>query len=83
MARQGRVDEAEDLAQEAVTISESTDFLNTHADALVDLAQIHRRAGRLDEARTAIAKGLALYEEKGNFVAVERTRGDLAVLQHT
>ena len=47
MARQGRIDEAEKLAQEAVTISESTDFLNTRADALVDLAQIHRRAGRL------------------------------------
>ena len=46
MARQGRIDEAEDLAQEAVTISASTDFLNTRADALVDLAQIHHQAGR-------------------------------------
>jgi tetratricopeptide (TPR) repeat protein len=83
MARQGRVDEAEDLAQEAVSISESTDFLNTRADALVDLAHVHRRAGRLDEARTAVATGLALYEEKGNEVAAERTRADLAVLQQT
>ena len=83
MARQGRVDDAEDLAREAVSISESTDFLNTHADALVDLADVHRRAGRLDEARTAAARGLALYEEKGNQVAAERTRADLAVLQQT
>jgi predicted ATPase len=83
MAREGRVDEAEDLAQEAVTISESTDFLNTRADALVDLAHVHRRAGRLDEARTALAKGLALYEEKGNRVAVEQARAQLAVLQQT
>jgi tetratricopeptide (TPR) repeat protein len=83
MAREGRVDEAEDLAQEAVTISESTDFLNTRADALVDLAHVHRRAGRLDEARTALAKGLALYEEKGNQVAAKRTRADLAVLKQT
>ena len=83
MARQGRIDEAEDLAQEAVKISEATDFLNTRADALVDLAHIHRRAGRLDEARTAIAKGIALYEAKCNRVAVERTRAHLAVLQQT
>ena len=86
MARQGRIDEAEDLAQEAVAISESTDFLNTRADALVDLADIHRRAGRLDEARTAIVKGIALYEEKGNRVAAERTRAPpsgLAAIRET
>jgi predicted ATPase len=83
MARQGRIVEAEDLAQEAVAISEATDFLNTRADALVDLAHIHRRAGRLDEARTAIANGIALYEAKGNRVAVDRTRADLEVLQQT
>ena len=83
MARQGRIDEAEDLAQEAVTISEATDFLNTRADALVDLALIHRRAGRLDEARTAMATGIALYEAKGNRVAVDRTRAHLEVLQQT
>ena len=76
MARQGRIDEAEDLAREAVTISESTDFLNTRADALVDLADVHRRAGRLDEARTAAAKGIALYEEKGNRVAAEQDAGE-------
>ena len=83
IAGQGRYDEAEELAQEAVTISESTDFLNTRADALIDLAHIHRRAGRLDEARTAVAKGIALYEEKGNRVAVEHGRAHLAVLQQT
>jgi len=83
MARQGRIDEAEDLAQEAVAISESTDFLNTRADALVDLAHVHRRAGHLDEARTAIAKGIALYEAKGNRVAFDRTRAHLEVLQQT
>jgi hypothetical protein len=66
-----------------VTIGESTDFLNTRADALIDLAHIHRRAGRLDEARTAVAKGIALYEEKGNRVAVEHGRAHLAVLQQT
>jgi tetratricopeptide (TPR) repeat protein len=80
LARQGRLDEAEELGQEAVTIGESTDFLNTRADALVDLAHIHRQAGRLDEANAAVAKGIALYEAKGNRVALEQTRAHLAVL---
>jgi tetratricopeptide (TPR) repeat protein len=79
MARQGRMDVAEDLAQQAVTISESTDFLNTRADALVDLAQIHHQAGRFDKANAAVAAGLALYEGKGNRIAGEKTR-HLAVL---
>jgi predicted ATPase/class 3 adenylate cyclase len=80
MARQGRIDKAEDLAREAVTISASTDFLNTRADALVDLAKIYHQAGRLDETKAAVAEGVALYEQKGNRVAAGKTRTDLAVL---
>ena len=80
MARQGRIDEAEDLAREAVTISASTDFLNIRADALVDLAKIYHQAGRLDETKVAAAEGVALYEQKGNRVAAGKARTDLAVL---
>ena len=80
IARQGRIDEAEDLAREAVTISASTDFLNTRADALVDLARIHHQAGRLDEKNAAVAEGIALYEQKGNRVAAGKARTDLAIL---
>ena len=80
MARQGRIDEAEDLAREAVTISASTDFLNIRADALVDLAKIYHQAGRLDETKAAVAEGVALYEQKGNRVAAGKARTDLAVL---
>jgi tetratricopeptide (TPR) repeat protein len=82
LARQGRDDEAERLAREAVTIGESTDFLNTHADALVDLARIHHHAGRSTDANAAVAEALALYERKGNRVAAESVRTDLAVLDH-
>ena len=80
MARQGRIDKAEDLAREAVTISASTDFLNIRADALVDLAKIYHQAGRLDETKAALAEGVALYEQKGNRVAAGKARTDLAVL---
>src|SRR5262249_39162260 len=44
LAARGRTDEGEALAREAMRISESTDFVNTRADALVDLAQILRGA---------------------------------------
>jgi len=80
LARQGRIEEAEALAREAVTMSESTDFVTTRADALTDLAEILHQAGRLEEAKTAAAEGLALYEQKGNSVAARKTRAHFAVL---
>ena len=63
-----------------MSLAELTDFVNTRADALVDLAQILREAGRLEEASAAVSYALALYEEKGNKVAAGKTRALLAVL---
>jgi tetratricopeptide (TPR) repeat protein len=80
LARQGHLEEAEALAREAVKIAESTDFVTTRADALTELAAILQQAGRVEEARSAAADGLALYEQKGNSVAAGRIRMDLAVL---
>ncbi len=80
VAGEGRIDEADELALDAVTISESTDFLNIRAGALIDLAQIRLQAGRLEEASSAAAQGLALYEQKGNRVAARKTRDHFAVL---
>jgi class 3 adenylate cyclase len=80
LAGQGRIDEAEELAQEAVAISELTDFLNTQAGALLDLAQVWHQAGRFDQSNAAAAKALGLYEQKGNRVAARKVRNDLAPL---
>ena len=80
LAGQGRIEDAERLAREAVSLAALTDFVNTRADALVDLAQILREAGRLEEANAAVSEGLALYEKKGNSVAAGKTRAHLAVL---
>ena len=81
MARRGRIDEAEELAREAVAISASTDFLNS---ARRRSGSISRRSlirpGRLDETKVAAAEGVALYEQKGNRVAAAKARTDLAVL---
>ena len=74
LAGQGRIDEAEELAHEAVAISELTDFLNTQAGALLDAAEVCRVAGRFDESNAAAARALALYEQKGNRVAAHNVR---------
>jgi tetratricopeptide (TPR) repeat protein len=72
LARQGRVLQAERMAKEAVKLAAQTDWLDQHADALLDLAEVVRRAGRSDEADSLIEEALALYRQKGNLVAAER-----------
>jgi tetratricopeptide (TPR) repeat protein len=80
LARQARIDEAEALAREAVTMCDSTDFVSTRADALKELAEILQQSGRVKEAKSTAADALALYEEKGNSVAAGKIRAHLAVL---
>jgi DNA-binding SARP family transcriptional activator/tetratricopeptide (TPR) repeat protein len=83
LARRGELHAAEELALEAVTFVEQSDFLPVHAAALMDLAEILCRAGRPREAGPAIEKALRLYEEKGNVVAVDRARAELDALGRT
>jgi tetratricopeptide (TPR) repeat protein len=74
LAHQGDLDEALRLAQEATELSGQTDYLNHHAKALTDLADVLELAGRREEAAAAVEQALALYERKGNLVMAERTR---------
>jgi predicted ATPase/DNA-binding SARP family transcriptional activator/class 3 adenylate cyclase len=78
LARQGRVLQAERMAKEAVKLAAQTDWLDQHADALLDLAEVVRRAGRSDEAGSLIEEALTLYRQKGNLVAAERARALLS-----
>jgi hypothetical protein len=78
LGRQGRAGEAEALAREAVRLSEPTDLLTIRADALVDLAEVHKLRGSAAEADTAARQGLALYEQKGDQVSAGRIRLHLA-----
>jgi class 3 adenylate cyclase/tetratricopeptide (TPR) repeat protein len=66
LAGQGRVEEAERLAAEAVDIAEPTDMLTMRGDALLDLAAVATFAGRPDDARRAALAALDLYRQKGN-----------------
>ena len=76
LAHRGDLEEGERLAREALAIAETTDMLNAHAAALVDLAEVLTLGGH--DARPELNEALALYERKGNLVMAERTRARLA-----
>jgi class 3 adenylate cyclase/tetratricopeptide (TPR) repeat protein len=78
VARKGDLAQAELLAQEAVALAEETDGLNLHGDALLDLAEVLRGAGRPSDAVAAAARALSLFERKGNLVSAARARTALA-----
>ena len=77
LARLGAVDEAEQLAREAVDIVARTDALNRHGDSLLALAEILHVLGNEDEALENIRGALRLYEQKGNIVSAERAKAML------
>ncbi len=79
LAARGRLEDAERLAQEAVTLAGRTDFLNQRADALLDLGIVLRQFGRAYDAQAAFGQALQLYEQKGNAVRAARVRADLAM----
>ena len=82
-AAAGRHADAEELARAAVAVVEETDLLDLHGDALLELAEVLRLAGREPEARDEAERSLALYELKGNTVAADRARALLAAAATT
>ena len=80
-ARRGHHTQAEQLAREAVAISERTDGLNLQGDALCDLAEVLNAAGRSDQALAALAQALERYERKNNLAMAAQARDRLAELQ--
>jgi class 3 adenylate cyclase/tetratricopeptide (TPR) repeat protein len=74
LAARGQTMEAARLAREAVDIVASTDRINSHADALVDLADILRANEEEDGSKAALEQALELYEEKGNVLCADRVR---------
>ena len=80
LARRGEHAEAEQLAREAVTISEKTDQLVVQGDVYVDLAEVLSLAGRPEEAAAALRQALGCYRLKGNLVSGQRAETRLAQL---
>src|SRR5205807_443605 len=77
LAQKGDYDAAELLARQAVAVADQTDWLNTHGDALIDLAEVYALAGQPHLAAEAAERALWLYERKGNLVSAENARTEL------
>jgi class 3 adenylate cyclase/tetratricopeptide (TPR) repeat protein len=69
-ARRGSGDE--EPARAAVERAATTDALNLHADALVNLAETLRLLGREDEGLAIANEAAVLYQRKGNSAALTR-----------
>jgi Flp pilus assembly protein TadD len=78
LADRGAFEDALRLADEAVEISEGTDYLVWQGDAHEARGIVLEAAGRGDDARAAYRESLERYERKGNVVAAERIRSRLA-----
>jgi class 3 adenylate cyclase/tetratricopeptide (TPR) repeat protein len=64
LAGAGRIAEGESLVREAFAIGERTDRPDLRAQVQVDLFEVLRLDGRLEEARAASEEALRLYREK-------------------
>jgi tetratricopeptide (TPR) repeat protein len=73
LARSGRQSEALTLAVEAVTLVRSSDWLCTHADALLDQAEVLALGGRTEDAAVAVMDATKLYSRKGDDGSILRT----------
>jgi DNA-binding SARP family transcriptional activator/class 3 adenylate cyclase/tetratricopeptide (TPR) repeat protein len=80
LAQRGELEAAEGLAREAVAFAAESDFLDSHGDALTDLAEILVVAERRDEAASALRQAVGLYELKGNIISAVRARDRLEQL---
>jgi len=69
---------AERIAREAVELTETTDFVDLQAGALLTHAVVLRIAGRTDEAPLLVERSRKLYEQKGNVVGASRASSLLA-----
>ena len=71
-AREGDLEGAEALVREAVRLCAATDLTNSHADALVDLAEILALQGRREEALAVLDEAAGKYRGKGNIASLRR-----------
>jgi ATP/maltotriose-dependent transcriptional regulator MalT len=70
MAHQGNLQEAEELAREAVGLATGIDYPNMQACALMALAEVLQLADRPRPAQELLKEAAALYQHKGNLASL-------------
>jgi tetratricopeptide (TPR) repeat protein len=81
LTSRGHVEEAVDLAGEAVAFIAPTDAIFVKGDTHEELALALVEAGKREEAVEALEQSLALHEQKGNVVSAGHVRQKLADLR--
>jgi class 3 adenylate cyclase/tetratricopeptide (TPR) repeat protein len=80
-AQRGELEQAEALARTAVATAETrTDNVWWQASTHEDLATVLERAGRIDEARDALERALAIWVRKGCLPCASRIRAQIESL---
>ncbi|HKB27685.1 MAG TPA: adenylate/guanylate cyclase domain-containing protein, partial [Candidatus Limnocylindrales bacterium] len=77
-ARRGAAEASMATALEAVDLASSTLDVELQADALTDLAEVHRILGQQDDSRIRLTEALALYQRKGDVVLARALGEELA-----
>jgi class 3 adenylate cyclase/tetratricopeptide (TPR) repeat protein len=77
LAHRGAFDDALGLADEALAISATTEYLDWYGQAHETRGEILQGAGRGDDARAAFEEALDRFERKGNVPAAARLRARL------
>jgi class 3 adenylate cyclase/tetratricopeptide (TPR) repeat protein len=79
-SQQGRLEEALDLANEAVTITEPTTDTTRSAEALTDRAAVLAATGRTDDAMADLHAALGILVAKGDEVGAANVRAAVRAL---
>jgi class 3 adenylate cyclase/tetratricopeptide (TPR) repeat protein len=77
LARKGHLADGVRLATEACDIARRTDYLELHATACMDLAEVLRLAEQEASAIPVLREAIEMFEQKGNVVMAERARAIL------
>jgi tetratricopeptide (TPR) repeat protein len=68
----GDHDRAVELAREGAAIADASEYLTQRHDAWMELGEVLLAAGRVEEARAALARSRELAEQKGSTAVVDR-----------
>jgi tetratricopeptide (TPR) repeat protein len=83
LAGQNEPQEAIRLAEEAIQLTEVTDYLDLRAYCHLSLSKVLRQFRQVDEAISAAEEAHHLYEQKGNVVSAARVRALIDNWQNT